>query len=28
MLQGFDLKNLDGLASMAKNFGSVAAPAN
>lgn len=28
MLQGFDLKNLDGLASMAKNFGSVQAPAN
>jgi hypothetical protein len=29
MLQGFDLKNLDGLASMAKNFGSAApAPAN
>lgn len=27
MLQGFDLKNLDGLASMAKNFGSAAAPA-
>jgi hypothetical protein len=27
MLQGFDLKNLDGLAAMAKNMGSAAGPA-